>query len=139
MPGKRGRPPTGSLLTWASDIFPAIADRIERELPISQTEIAADCSTNRKTLAEVVERDTGLPWGTVISRISRPAHEPDLDDGAVKRVTLTLDDQTFVALRRQALDELRDPRVVARLILERGLNTRRLREPRASAAGSNAA
>ena len=119
----RGRPPTGSLLTWAADVFPAIADRLERELPVSQAEVAADCSTNRRTLGEVVLRDTGLLWAEAISRISRPTYQSDPDDGEMKRVTVTLDDQTFVALRRQALDERRDPRVVARLILERGLTT----------------
>jgi hypothetical protein len=136
---RRGRPPTGSLLTWADDVFPAIADRIERELPVSEAEIAADCSTNRRTLGEVVLRDTGFRWAQAISRISRPAYEPDLDDSAMKRVTVTLDDQTFVALRRQALDEFRDPRIVARLILERGLNARRARDPRPLRAGSDAA
>jgi hypothetical protein len=136
---RRGRPPTGSLLTWADDIFPAIADRLERELPVSQAEIAADCSTNRKTLAEVVLRDTGLFWGEVISRISRPAYEPGVEDCAMKRVTVTLSDEAFLNLRRRALDELRDPRIVARRILEHRLNAQGARDPRPLRAGSDAA
>jgi hypothetical protein len=117
----RGRPRTGSLLTVDDDVFPAVIERLEAELPIASEDVAVALSTNRRTLTEVVARDTGLRWPEWISRISRTYAEPDSDDGGMKRITVTLSDEAFVNLRRRALAELRDPRVVARLIVERGV------------------
>jgi hypothetical protein len=106
------------------DVLPAVIDRVARELPITAADIAADLSTSRRTLTRVVRRDTGQEWSDWISPISRPSQVANVDDPGMKRVTLTLSDHAFTALRRQALDELRDPRVVARRIIERDLAER---------------
>ena len=131
----RGRPRTAALLALA-DVFAVIADRLEGEYPITCEDVATDLAISRRSLARLVAFHTGMAWEPFILPFTRTSTAADVDDVDMKRITISLDDATFKSLRKVALDELRDPRLEARRILERSLAERAEAERRLDLAES---